>query len=189
VGDRDATWRWVIDPIDGTRSFVRGNETWATLIALQRDGESVVGVASARPCDSASTRPSAAAHTSMDGKSTCRRSRRSRGADHPHRDPWLRHHQPGRETRRARRALLGCARCGQLHVAPRRRAGTADIGWTSRANLWDYAALKLVVTEAGGRFTDRSGDDPCAVARGSHPTVCSTTRCSRRPGTRPARTS
>src|SRR5579864_5355960 len=44
VGDRNATWRWVIDPIDGTRSFVRGNETWATLIALQRDGESVVGV-------------------------------------------------------------------------------------------------------------------------------------------------
>src|SRR5450432_2648786 len=31
---------------------------------------------------------------------------------------------------------------------------------TPRANLWDFAALKLVVTEAGGRFTDRSGDDP-----------------------------
>jgi len=42
------------------------------------------------------------------------------------------------------------------HLAVAR--GTADIGWTSRANLWDYAALKLVVTEAGGRFTDRSGD-------------------------------
>src|ERR1035437_9250236 len=47
VGDRNATWRWVIDPIDGPRSFVRGNETWATLIALQREGESVVAVASA----------------------------------------------------------------------------------------------------------------------------------------------
>lgn len=44
------------------------------------------------------------------------------------------------------------------HLAVAR--GTADIGWTSRAHLWDYAALKLVVTEAGGRFTDRSGDDP-----------------------------
>jgi histidinol-phosphatase len=44
------------------------------------------------------------------------------------------------------------------HLAVAR--GTADIGWTSRANVWDYAALKLVVTEAGGRFTDRSGDDP-----------------------------
>jgi histidinol-phosphatase len=44
------------------------------------------------------------------------------------------------------------------HLAVAR--GTADIGWTSRANLWDYAALKLIVTEAGGRFTDRSDDDP-----------------------------
>ena len=38
--------------------------------------------------------------------------------------------------------------------------GTADIGWTSRANVWDFAALKLIVTEAGGRFLDRSADGP-----------------------------
>src|SRR5262249_28907262 len=31
-------WRWVVDPIDGTRSYARGNETWATLIALQHAG-------------------------------------------------------------------------------------------------------------------------------------------------------
>ena len=47
-GDPRATqgWRWVVDPIDGTKSFVRGMETWGTLIALQRDGRSVVAVAS-----------------------------------------------------------------------------------------------------------------------------------------------
>src|SRR5438105_12434313 len=39
-------WRWVIDPIDGTKNYSRGNETWATLIALQREGENVVAVAS-----------------------------------------------------------------------------------------------------------------------------------------------
>jgi histidinol-phosphatase len=44
------------------------------------------------------------------------------------------------------------------HLAVAR--GTADIGWTSRANLWDYAALSLIVEEAGGRFLDRSGDGP-----------------------------
>src|SRR5437899_8194340 len=46
-GSEGATWRWVIDPIDGTRSFVRGNETWATLIAVQRDGKTILAVASA----------------------------------------------------------------------------------------------------------------------------------------------
>jgi histidinol-phosphatase len=44
------------------------------------------------------------------------------------------------------------------HLAVAR--GTADIGWTSRANVWDYAALALIVEEAGGRFLDRSADGP-----------------------------
>jgi len=40
----DATWRWVMDPIDGTRAFVCGVASWATLIALERDGAPVLGV-------------------------------------------------------------------------------------------------------------------------------------------------
>lgn len=39
--------RWVIDPIDGTKSFIRGVPIWATLVALTIDDEPVVGVASA----------------------------------------------------------------------------------------------------------------------------------------------
>ena len=38
---------WIIDPIDGTKNYVRGVPVWATLIALVQDGEPVVGVASA----------------------------------------------------------------------------------------------------------------------------------------------
>ena len=37
--------RWIIDPIDGTRDFVRGNQFWCILIALEEAGESLVGVA------------------------------------------------------------------------------------------------------------------------------------------------
>ena len=36
--------RWIIDPIDGTRDYVRGNPLWANLIALEADGDVVVGV-------------------------------------------------------------------------------------------------------------------------------------------------
>src|SRR5205823_12697862 len=36
--------RWIIDPIDGTRNFVRRIPIWATLIALEEDGEITVGV-------------------------------------------------------------------------------------------------------------------------------------------------
>ncbi len=38
---------WIIDPIDGTKNFVRGVPVWATLIGLMADGEVTVGVASA----------------------------------------------------------------------------------------------------------------------------------------------
>ena len=37
---------WVIDPIDGTKSYVRGMDTWTTLIALLEDGEVKLGVVS-----------------------------------------------------------------------------------------------------------------------------------------------
>jgi histidinol-phosphatase len=36
--------RWIVDPIDGTRDYVRGNPLWANLIALEADGEVVLGV-------------------------------------------------------------------------------------------------------------------------------------------------
>lgn len=156
-----AGWRWVIDPIDGTRSFVRGNETWGTLIALQHDGRSMVGVASTpaygqrytairgggawvsgRPLHVSrvtSLEQSLFAHTSVSGFA---------------------------RVGMAAELVDLAARCWDArgmgntlsHLAVAR--GTADIGWTSRANVWDYAALSLIVEEAGGRFLDRSGDGP-----------------------------
>jgi histidinol-phosphatase len=39
--------RWWLDPIDGTKQYARGLPIWATLIALERDGEIVLGVVSA----------------------------------------------------------------------------------------------------------------------------------------------
>src|SRR5438270_227438 len=38
-------YRWIIDPIDGTRSFVRGIPLWATLVGLEHNGELISGVA------------------------------------------------------------------------------------------------------------------------------------------------
>ena len=46
-GRRRRRVRWIVDPIDGTRNFSRGIPAWATLIALERDGQIVCGVVSA----------------------------------------------------------------------------------------------------------------------------------------------
>ena len=40
----EAPWRWVVDPIDGTRAFVLGLPVWGTLIGLTREGEPVLGL-------------------------------------------------------------------------------------------------------------------------------------------------
>lgn len=40
----DAEWRWVLDPVDGTRAFVCGAATWTTLIALEREEKPVLGL-------------------------------------------------------------------------------------------------------------------------------------------------
>jgi len=40
----DGPWRWVLDPVDGTRAFVCGVASWTTLIALEHEGEGVLGV-------------------------------------------------------------------------------------------------------------------------------------------------
>ena len=45
--DPATEYRWIIDPIDGTKSYVRGVPIWATLIGLERAGELIVGVVSA----------------------------------------------------------------------------------------------------------------------------------------------
>ena len=45
--DVDAEYRWIIDPIDGTKSYVRGVPIWATLIGLEHAGQMIVGVVSA----------------------------------------------------------------------------------------------------------------------------------------------
>ena len=162
-GDVEAIegWRWVIDPIDGTRSFVRGYETWGTLIALQLDGDTVVSVASV-PAYGQRYTALRGGGASVDGRP-------------------LHVSQVARidEAMIAHTSVSGFARIGRAdtlvdvarrcwdargmgntlsHLSVAR--GTADIGWTSRANIWDFAALSLIVEEAGGRFLDRSVDGP-----------------------------
>jgi histidinol-phosphatase len=160
VSARDG-WRWVIDPIDGTKSFVRGMETWGTLIALQCGGRSMVAVAST-PSDgqrytamrgggaSANGRPINVSRISSVGESMLAHSSVS-GFQRV--GLWVELLDITQRCWEARG--LGNTRS---HLAVAR--GSADIGWTSRANLWDYAALSLIVEEAGGRFLDRSGDGP-----------------------------
>jgi histidinol-phosphatase len=143
-GDDGGDIRWILDPIDGTKNFSRGIPVWATLIALEREGEIVCGVASAP----------ALGHRWW--------AARGEGA---YRDGERLHVS---KIARLEEATVSCAYARDLarleDVVQHARGfgdfwqhmlvaeGAVDIAVDAALARWDVAALEPIVTEAGGRL-------------------------------------
>jgi histidinol-phosphatase len=152
---------WIVDPIDGTANFARAIPVWATLIALQVDGELVVGVASA-PAMGERYAAARGEGATMNGK-RIRTSDIAQMAEaqflHSQLDALL-----GGAQRGAILQLLGATvrergfgdYWGHLLVA----RGAAEICLEPKLAIWDFAALVPIVEEAGGRITDLKGGAP-----------------------------
>jgi histidinol-phosphatase len=160
----DSARRWIVDPIDGTKSYVRGLPFWGTLIALEEEGEITVGVVSAPALSCrwwASRGGGAFARDSLSGEP--RRlgvSAVGELADaqlcYGGLEEWL---EAGRMD-----ALLELGRhCwrtrgyGDFWSYMLVAEGSVEIGLDPIVSLWDLAAGKVIVEEAGGRFTDLGG--------------------------------
>ncbi len=150
--------RWIIDPIDGTANYVRGIPVWATLIALEEAGEITLGVASAPLLG--------------------RRWWAARGAGAWGNAEPLRVSAVGSlaDAQLSYGSLVTFEECGygpQGEALGRRcrrtrgfgdfwmymlvAEGGVDLAVDPIASLWDLAAPKVIVEEAGGRFTDFAG--------------------------------
>jgi histidinol-phosphatase len=154
---------WIIDPIDGTKNFVRGVPVWATLIGLMAEGEVTVGVVTAPALARrwwAAQDGGAWTGRSLTKAAACRVSEVTRleDASFSYSDlaSW---EQTGRLD-----AFLGLARSvwrtrayGDFWSHVLMAEGAVDISAEAVASLWDLAALQVIVTEAGGTFTDLSG--------------------------------
>ncbi len=151
---------WVIDPIDGTKSYVRGMDTWTTLIALLNDGEVKVGVV-AMPALGKRWWAVRGHGAFADG----RQIRVSNIADVGSAqflwsgiEEWdaiggfERVIDLGRRCWRTR----GVGDAWQYMLVAE---GAAEIATDPEATLWDLAAVAIVVEEAGGRFTGLTGVD------------------------------
>jgi histidinol-phosphatase len=150
--------RWIVDPIDGTKNFADGIQVWASLIALAVEDEPVVGVVNA---PALSERYEAAKGTGawLNGVpiKVSRADRVSRAfvvyadvAD------WLDgpHGAPIRELVRDARRDRGFGDFwGHMLVA----RGSADVMLEPELATWDYAALQVIVQEAGGRMSTFDG--------------------------------
>jgi histidinol-phosphatase len=153
-GDDGGSVRWIVDPIDGTKNFSRGIPVWASLVALERDGRVVCGVASA-PALGHRWWAARGEGAFRDGErievsriasleeATVSFSRS--GLDDPKlldlaRRAW--HAQPFSDF------------WAHLLVAE----GAVEISVEHSMSTWDNAALQVIVEEAGGRFSDLRGE-------------------------------
>ncbi len=155
--DSGAEFRWLIDPIDGTKSFVHGAPLYGVLIAIEYKREPVVGVihipalketvsaARGLGCHFNGTRCAVSTKTELSQAMVCVtdvRDAQDRGPGYGH---------------LARRTALqrtwgDCY--GYVMVA----TGRADVAMDAEMAPWDCAALIPVIEEAGGRFSSWQGE-------------------------------
>jgi histidinol-phosphatase len=150
--------RWILDPIDGTRHYVRGIPLWATLIALERDAVLEVAVASA-PAFGSRWWAARGAGAFANGRPI----RVSSVATLPEASFS---HGGGEsfEKRGYGPALRALAQRAWMERAygdfwPHMLVAEGRLDFTLEAfvNLWDLAPVQLIVEEARGRFTDFTG--------------------------------
>jgi histidinol-phosphatase len=166
--------RWIIDPIDGTKGYVRGMPVWATLLALEEEGEVTAAVVSAPAMGRRwwATRGHGA-FTNRD--SAVEQSRPLRvSAIERLEDAQVCYGDLDLYERTGRldgllALILGCWRArgfGEFWQYMLVAEGVAEVASDPAAKLWDFAAPMLVVQEAGGRFSDFTGLETAAGGSG-----------------------
>ena len=155
--------RWVVDPIDGTKNYVRGVPVWATLISLMVEDEVVVGVVSAPMLQRrwwASKGSGAWTGRSLHKAAACHVSDVSRLDDASLSYSSL----SGWDERDRLDAFLALSRrCwrtrayGDFWSYMLLAEGAVDLAAEPDLALYDMAALDVVVREAGGAFTSLDG--------------------------------
>lgn len=152
-------YRWVIDPIDATRNFVRGVPIWGTLVGLELDGRPVAGVAVAP----------ALGHTwhALQGHGAFRGDRRIAVSETATlADSVVYFTSPSYFLKAGRPGLLSEV----VHRTQTQRGlgdfygfvlvaqGSGELMIDHGTHEWDVSAMRVIVEEAGGRFTTWTGE-------------------------------
>jgi histidinol-phosphatase len=151
--------RWVVDPIDATKNYVRGIPVYATLIALERDGESAVGVVSAPALGRRWWAARGAGAFSDDGRrlGVSRVARLEDAVFAYTSAPSFGRRGLGEAFDRLSGAAWAARGYGDFWQYMLLAEGAVDVAVETVAEVWDLAAPRVIVEEAGGRFTDFAG--------------------------------
>ena len=150
--------RWIIDPIDGTKNFIRGIPFFATLIALEEEGEITAGVMSAPAINDMLY--------ARKGQGAFANGRQVRVSDVDDLSKSMLIHGGLKDLKvrpcwapflrlvdtTARQRGFGDALGHSVVIC-----GQAEVTLEPEIKPWDVAATKILVAEAGGRFSDFSG--------------------------------
>ncbi|MEV5315076.1 inositol monophosphatase family protein [Streptomyces sp. NPDC052610] len=150
---------WIIDPVDGTRQFVHGDDGFCTLVALARHGELLASWTYAPARDQLAT--------AVRGQGAFLNGERLyAGPPEPGRDLRVATSHPDYTTDDQKRALLGlrtegvapraCGSAGLEYLAVAR--GESDATAFSWEAAWDHAAGLMLVEEAGGAHLTLTGE-------------------------------
>lgn len=163
-GGTAATGRaWVLDPIDGTKNFLRGVPVWATLIALVEDGTPVVGMISApllgrrwwaADGDGAWMSDSAGARRISVSKVASLEDAYLSTTDL---NSWVEYHSREKYLDLVN-ACWESRAFGDFWHHCLVAEGALDVAAECIVNPWDVAAAQVLITEAGGRFSDLNGE-------------------------------
>ena len=148
-GDDGGSIRWILDPIDGTRNFSRGIPVWATLIALERDGQIVCGVVAAPALGRrwwAARGEGAFANGSAIGVSSIGTlAGASVSCTY------------GRDLAQIEPLVWHARGLGDFWQHMLVAEGALEAGIDAQLALWDHAALEPILLEAGGRLGEVRG--------------------------------
>lgn len=157
----DGKHYWVIDPIDGTKNYVRGVPVWATLIALiNPEGEVVVGVVSApalgRTWFASKGNGSFVRFNNQEKKISVSKVSSLSDASLSYSDllGWGDRREKFIELQNK---VWRTRSYGDFWSYVLVAEGAVDIATEPTLNLWDMAANEIIVREAGGKFTNLSG--------------------------------
>jgi histidinol-phosphatase len=158
-GSAEGAVRWILDPIDGTKNFVRGVPVWGTLIGLERQDDLVVGVASA-PAMGHRWWAATGGGAFADGR-PIRVSAVSRLEDatmsYTSLTWYAKREIPPGFLDLARRCWRSRG-FGDFWQHMLVAEGAIEVAIDPEVALWDMAAVQVIVEEAGGRFTTLAGE-------------------------------
>ena len=156
-----STYSWVLDPIDGTRSFVIGMPTWATLIGLYRDGQPLLGVMNQPFVGEMFYGNPSGAWAVHDGRTDPIRvrppvplSQAALGTT----SPYLYDDTSNFET--LRQSVTAHRFGGDAYFFALLAAGHLDIAMDPKLQIYDIAALIPIIKGAGGVVGSWTDNDP-----------------------------